>query len=79
MKKNKMSEKEKKMYKVLEAFSKGKKTRKQVEEELNISYRHVNRLIIKYNTLGKDGFIHGNKGKQPVNTLVKKKKTLSSL
>lgn len=32
---------------------------------LNCSVRHVNRLIKIYKTLGKAGFIHGNRGKSP--------------
>ena len=39
--------------------------------ELDITKRHVNRLIIKYNKKGKYGFVHGNRSKKPVNALDK--------
>lgn len=45
----------------------GNKTRAALR--LGISVRHVNRLIDKYKTKGKAGFIHGNKNRQPINSL----------
>lgn len=46
-----------------------------VAEKLGISVRQVNRLIIVYKEKGKEGFIHGNRSKTPVN---KKAETLSN-
>jgi len=37
--------------------------------KLGCTVRHVNRLIKKYNEEGKTGFIHGNKGRQPVHAI----------
>lgn len=39
--------------------------KKRAALKLNCSIRNINRLIIRYNTLGKQGFIHGNRGKSP--------------
>ncbi len=46
-------------------------SKKRVAIKLNISLRQVNRLIKVYKEEGKSGFIHGNRGKQPVQTLDK--------
>ena len=46
-----------------------------VAEKLGISVRQVNRLIKVYKEKGKEGFIHGNRSKTPVN---KKAETLSN-
>lgn len=37
--------------------------------ELGVTKRHINRLIIKYKTKGKAGFVHGNRSKKPVNSI----------
>ena len=37
--------------------------------KLNLSRRQIDRLIIKYKEKGKSGFIHGNRGHKPTNTL----------
>ena len=37
--------------------------------KLNLSRRKINRLIIKYKEKGKSGFVHGNRGHKPTNTL----------
>jgi transposase len=37
--------------------------------KLNCSRRHINRLIQRYQSLGKKGFIHGNKGRVPSNKI----------
>lgn len=42
----------------------GNKTRAAIK--LNITVRHVNRLIHLYKTQGKAGFIHGNRGRLPI-------------
>lgn len=39
--------------------------------KLNVTIRHINRLIQVYKKYGKEGFVHGNRGRQP-------KKTISS-
>ena len=37
--------------------------------KLNLSRRQIDRLIIKYKEKGKSGFVHGNRGHKPTNTL----------
>jgi hypothetical protein len=37
-----------------------KANRKRACLKLGISNRHLRRLIVAYNTKGKDGFVHGN-------------------
>lgn len=37
--------------------------------KLNLSRRQIDRLIIKYKEKGKSGFVHGNRGHKPINTL----------
>jgi len=37
--------------------------------KLNLSIRQINRLIYTYKTLGKSGFVHGNRGKKPKRTI----------
>lgn len=37
--------------------------------KLNLSRRQIDRLIIKYKEKGKSGFVHGNRGHKPNNTL----------
>lgn len=43
--------------------------KQRVAIELGITIRQINRLIKIYKEKGKAGFIHGNRSKQPVNTL----------
>ncbi len=43
--------------------------------QLKITKRQVNRLIIKYKEKGKEGFIHGNRGRQPIHSLNEDLKT----
>ena len=38
-------------------------------QKLNLSVRQVNRLIKGYKEEGKTFFVHGNRGRQPVNTV----------
>lgn len=40
-------------------------------EKLGLSRRQINRLIIKYNEIGKAAFVHGNRTRKPVNALDK--------
>ena len=42
-------------------------TKKETEEILNLSRKQINRLINVFNTEGKEGFIHKNRGKRNVN------------
>lgn len=46
-------------------------SKKRASIRLNMSIRQINRLIKIYKEEGKSGFVHGNRGKQPVQTLDK--------
>lgn len=59
-----MNEYEEKKYKTIEKLEKGELTRKEASFELNVSLRQIDRLKIIYRKNGKDGFIHGNRGKK---------------
>ncbi|WFR59829.1 hypothetical protein QA584_12315 [Anaerocolumna sp. AGMB13025] len=37
--------------------------------KIGCTRRHINRLLIKYKTEGKAGFVHGNTGRKPTHTL----------
>ena len=56
-----MNEKEKKKYEVITKVKDGLLTKKDAEIELNLSRRQIDRLIIKLNKEGEEGFIHKNK------------------
>ncbi|MFI3284180.1 MAG: ISNCY family transposase [Erysipelotrichaceae bacterium] len=43
--------------------------KKRAALKLNCTIRTINRLIIKYNSCGKEGFIHGNRSKKPSTTI----------
>lgn len=58
-----MNEYEEKKYNTIEMLEKGELTRKEASFELNVSLRQIDRLRIIYRKTGKDGFIHGNRGK----------------
>ena len=44
-------------------------------QKIGCTLRTVNRLIIRYKTLGKEGFLHGNTGRQPTHSLSHSLKT----
>lgn len=62
-----MNEKEK--YEVIKKLvdANGNKTRAAIK--LNLTRRQIDRLILKYKNEGKQAFVHGNRGKMPVNTV----------
>ena len=62
-----MNEKEELKYITIEKIINSEITIKEAMYILNQSRRNVNRLINKYKTEGKDGFIHKNKGKENKN------------
>lgn len=64
-----LDDKEKKTYEAIEKVVNGKITRKEAMFELNRSRQQIYNLIKVYNTQGKDGFIHKNKGKIPSNKI----------
>lgn len=62
-----LNEKEQKKYEVIEKVVNNEITKKEAEEILNLSRKQINRLIIVFNTKGKEGFIHKNRGKSNSN------------
>lgn len=59
-----MNEKEKNKYEIIVKVRDGLLTKKEAEIELNLSRRQIDRLIIKLNEDGENGFIHKNRGKE---------------
>ena len=62
-----LNEKEEKVYEIIEQVINGELTRKEAMIELNKSRQQIYRLINVYNSKGKSGFIHGNRGSIPHN------------
>ncbi len=58
---------EQKKFETIEKIINGEITRKEAMIELNLSRQQVYRLINIFNSYGKDGFIHGNRGKKILN------------
>lgn len=58
-----LNEKEQKKYEVIEKVVNNEITKKDAEKELDLSRKQINRLIVVFNTDGKEGFIHKNRGK----------------
>lgn len=64
-----MNEKEK--YDVIKELVDHNGNKNRASKKLGISRRQIDRLIIKYKEKGKSRFIHGNRSKNPVNTIDK--------
>ncbi len=62
---NKLSLQQQYRFEVIEALYKTKGNKKEAAMKLGCSVRTVNRLLQVYETKGKDGFLHGNKGRTP--------------
>lgn len=60
---NNLNKKEQIKYEIIEKILKNEISKPEASKKLNISVRQINRLIIKYKSEGKEGFIHKNKGK----------------
>ena len=67
-----MNEQEK--YEVIKELVDHNRNKNRAAKKLGLSRRQIDRLIIKYKEKGKEGFIHGNRSKTPVNA---KPKSLS--
>ena len=72
MKKVRLNMKEEKKYKVIKELVNHNGNKHGAAIKLGISVRQVNRLILRYKEKGKDGFIHGNRNCQPINSLPQK-------
>ena len=58
---------EKKKYNTIQAVVENRKSKKRASVELGLSLRQINRLVKAYQERGALAFIHGNRGKQPLN------------
>lgn len=64
-----LTNKEEHKYNVISQLVKGSITRKEASYELDLSLKQIDRLRKKFETQGKEGFIHKNRGKTPVNKM----------
>lgn len=64
-----LNDKENKKYFVIEKVINGTMTRKEAMCELKLSRQQIYRLIKLYYSEGKEGFIHGNRGKNNLNKI----------
>ena len=64
-----LSVKEKNTYDTISKVINGKLTRKEAMVTLKKSRQQIYRLINIYNVKGESGFIHGNRGKTPINKI----------
>ena len=62
-----LNDKENKKYETIEKVINGFMTRKEASIELKLSLKQIDRLKNIYYSKGKDGFIHGNRGKENPN------------
>ncbi len=62
---------EQKKYEVIKELVDQKGNKNRASKKLGISRRQIDRLIVKYKEKGKSGFVHGNRGKCPTNTIDK--------
>ena len=74
MRKVELRMKEKDKYDVIKELVDHKGNKNRAAKKLGLSRRQIDRLIIKYKEKGKEGFVHGNRSKKPVNA---KSKSLS--
>lgn len=75
MRKVELNLKENHQYKVIKKLVESDGSKNRAAIKLNCSIRHVNRLINRYKTQGKKGFVHGNKNREPVNKISKELRT----
>ena len=60
---------EEKKYKVIKKLVETNGNKKRAAIELGVTVRQINRMIAGYNSFGKEFFVHGNRGRQPVHSL----------
>lgn len=66
--------KEKTIYEIIKRLVENKGNKKRAAIRLGCTERYVNKLITKYRTEGKAGFVHKNSGRQPKATISKETK-----
>lgn len=66
MKKVKLRMKEQKAYQTIKYVIEKKGSKERAALKLGCTIRHINRLILIYKEKGKQGFVHGNRSRQPI-------------
>lgn len=74
MRKVTLSMKAQEQYEIIKRLAECHITKEYAAIKLSCTRRHINRLLEKYNTKGKAGFIHGNTGRKPAHTLSEQQK-----
>lgn len=74
MKRVELNMKEKTIYEIIKRLVENKGNKKRAAIRLGCTERYVNKLITKYRTKGKAGFVHKNSGRQPKATISKETK-----
>lgn len=69
MRKVELNLKENYQYKIIKKLVETNGNKKRAAIKLKCTTRNINRLIKKYRERGKEGFVHGNSGRAPVNKL----------
>jgi len=69
MRKVDLSMDENRTYETIKKLVETNGNKKRAAQILGCTERHINRLIVGYNQKGKEFFIHGNKGRTPVNSI----------
>ena len=69
MRKVELRMKEQEKYEVIKELVDHNGNKNRASKKLGISVRQVNRLIIIYKEKGKEGFVHGNRSRKPVNAI----------
>ena len=65
MKKVELTMDKQEQYKIIKALHEGRINKARAVVKLSVTRRHVNRLLLKYERIGKEAFIHGNTGRKP--------------
>jgi len=52
-------------YEIIKKVAHGKTSKNRAAVTIGVTKRTINRLLVKYNTFGKEGFVHGNRNKKP--------------
>lgn len=65
MKKVELTMDKQEQYKIIKALHEGRINKARAVVKLGVTRRHVNRLLLKYDQIGKEAFIHGNTGRKP--------------
>lgn len=60
---------EEKKYKIIKKIVETNGNKKRAMVELDLTMRQINRLVAGYKAYGKEFFVHGNRGRQPLHTL----------